>query len=72
LLLSYSLGLGIPFILIGVFFSRMSRIVRALSKHLKYYSVIMGAFIVLLGVLVITNQLATIASFPFLNNLLLG
>lgn len=71
LLLSYSLGLGVPFILMGVFFSRMTRILRGLGKHLKYYSIIMGAFIILLGVLVITNQLATIASFPFLNELLL-
>jgi cytochrome c-type biogenesis protein len=72
LLLAYSLGLGIPFILMGAFFSRMTKIIRALNKHLKYYSVIMGAFIILLGVLVLTNQLATIASFPLLNNLLLG
>ncbi len=71
LLLAYSLGLGVPFILMGVFFSRMTRVIRSLSKHLKYYSVIMGSFIILLGVLVMTNQLATIASFPFLNDLLL-
>lgn len=71
LLLSYSLGLGIPFILMGVFFSRFTRIIRGLSKHLKYYSVIMGSFIIVLGILVYTNQLAAIASFPFLNDLLL-
>jgi cytochrome c-type biogenesis protein len=71
LLLAYSLGLGIPFILMGTFFSRFTRIIKGLSKHLKYYSVIMGTFIIILGVLVYTNQLATIASFPFLNNLLL-
>lgn len=72
LLLAYSLGLGIPFILMGVFFSRFTRVIRALSKHLKYYSIIMGIFIIILGVLVLTNQLAAIASFPLLNNLLLG
>ncbi|MBM2852813.1 MAG: cytochrome biosis protein [Candidatus Nitrosotenuis sp.] len=72
LLLAYSLGLGIPFILMGVFFSRFTRLIRALSKHLKYYSIIMGSFIIILGVLVLTNQLAAIASFPLLNNLLLG
>lgn len=72
LLLAYSLGLGIPFILMGVFFSRFTRLIKALSKHLKYYSLIMGAFIIILGALVFTNQLATIASFPFLNNILLG
>ena len=72
LLLAYSLGLGIPFILMGAFFSKMTRVIRILSKHLKYYSVIMGGLIILLGVLVLTNQLATIASFPILNNVLLG
>jgi len=72
LLLAYSLGLGIPFILMGAFFSKMTRVIRTLSKHLKYYSIIMGGLIILLGVLVLTNQLATIASFPILNNVLLG
>jgi cytochrome c-type biogenesis protein len=71
LLLTYSLGLGIPFILMGIFFSRFTRLIKSISKHLKYYSVIMGSFIIVLGVLVYTNQLATIASFPFLNDLLL-
>ena len=70
LLLVYSLGLGIPFILIGVFYSRASRIIRSMGKHLKYYNLILGGFIVLLGVLVFTNQLAYIANFPLLNELL--
>lgn len=71
LLLVYSLGLGIPFILMGVFYSRASRIIRSMNKHLKYYNVILGGFIIALGVLVYTNQLAYIANFPLLNELLL-
>ena len=70
LLLVYSLGLGIPFILIGVFYSRATRMIRAMSRHLKYYNPILGGFIILLGVLVLTNQLAQIANFPLLNELL--
>ncbi len=70
LLLAYSLGLGIPFILMAVFFSRANRIIRAMSKHLKYYSVILGGFIIVLGVLVYTNQIAYIANFPLINELL--
>ena len=70
LLLAYSLGLGIPFILIGVFYSRANKIIRSMSKHLKYYNVILGAFIVILGILVFTNQLAYLANFPLLNELL--
>jgi cytochrome c-type biogenesis protein len=71
LLLAYSLGLGIPFVLMGVFFSRATKIIRSMSKHLKYYNVILGGFIILLGILVFTNQLAYIANFPLLNELVL-
>ena len=70
LLLMYSLGLGIPFILIGVFYSRANKIIKAMSRHLKYYNLILGGFIVILGILVFTNQLAYIANFPLLNELL--
>lgn len=71
LLLAYSLGLGIPFVLMGAFFSRATRIIRSMSKHLKYYNVILGGFIIILGILVFTNQLAYIANFPLLNELVL-
>ncbi len=71
LLLVYSLGLGMPFILIGVFYSRANKIIHSMSKHLKHYNVILGGFIVILGILVFTNQLAYIANFPLLNELLL-
>jgi len=70
LLLAYSLGLGIPFILIGIFYSRANRIIRSMGKHLKYFNLILGGFIVILGILVFTNQLAYIANFPLLNELL--
>jgi cytochrome c-type biogenesis protein len=71
LLLAYSLGLGMPFILMGVFFSKATRIIRAMNKHLRYYSLILGSFIIVLGILVFTNQLAYIANFPLLNELVL-
>ena len=71
LLLAYSIGLGIPFVLMGVFFSRATRIIRAMSRHLKYYNLILGGFIIILGVLVFTNQLAYIANFPLLDRLVL-
>lgn len=70
LLLAYSLGLGIPFILIGIFYSRATRIIRSMSRHLRYYNIILGSFIIILGILVFTNQLAYIANFPLLNELL--
>jgi len=72
LLLSYSIGIGIPFIIMGAFLTQASSFVRKMNKHLKYYMVILGSFIIILGVLVFFNQLVIIANFPLLNSLLIG
>ncbi len=71
LLLAYSLGLGAPFMLMAVFFSRATWLIRAMGRHLKYYSVVLGALIMALGALVFFNQLEQLASFPLLNELVL-
>ena len=71
LLLAYSAGLGIPFILMGVFFSKATKIISSMRKHLKYYNWIIGGLIIILGILIFTNQLAYIANFPLLNELVM-
>ena len=71
LLLAYSIGLGIPFILMGIFFSKATKIISRMTKHLKYYNIVLGGFIILLGILVSTNQLAYIANFPLLNEIVM-
>ena len=52
LLLAYSTGLGIPFILIGVFFSKSTKIISSMTKHLKYYNIVLGGFIILLFIII--------------------
>jgi len=71
LLLAYSVGMGIPFVLMGALISKSSKIVSKMRKHLKYYTVIFGIVIIILGVLVFFNQLVLIANFPLLNDLIL-
>jgi cytochrome c-type biogenesis protein len=71
LLLAYSTGLGIPFILMGIFYSKSTKIISSMTKHLKYYNIVLGGFIILLGVLIFTNQLAYIANFPLLNEIVM-
>ena len=71
LLLAYSAGIGIPFIIMGIFITQANRFVQKMSKHLKYYTVVLGSLIIILGILVFFNQLTLIASFPLLNNLIL-
>ena len=71
LLLAYSAGLGIPFILMGIFFSKATKIISSMTKHLKYYNLLIGGLIIMLGILIFTNQLAYIANFPLLNELVM-
>jgi len=71
LLLAYSIGLGIPFILIGIFFSKSIKIISFMTKHLKYYNLFIGGLIIMLGILIFTNQLAYIANFPLLNEIVM-
>ena len=71
LLLAYSVGIGVPFIIMGIFITQANGFVKKISQHLKYYTVILGSLIIILGILVFFNQLAIIASFPLLNNLII-
>jgi len=57
--------------LMGVFFSKSTKIISSMTKHLKYYNIVLGGFIILLGILIFTNQLAYIANFPLLNEIVM-
>jgi cytochrome c-type biogenesis protein len=53
--LIYSLGLGLPFILLGLFFSRAAGAIKFLRKHNLIIMRIGGAMLVLVGVLLVTG-----------------
>lgn len=72
LMLAYSLGLGVPFIFVGVFFSRSVRLIKIISPHLPLLNKIFGLVLVALGLLVMTNSLSLIANFPFLGGITFG
>jgi cytochrome c-type biogenesis protein len=69
-LLAYSLGLGLPFLITGAFFSQSTKIIRKMVKHLKYFNPLMGAILIVLGILVLTNQLSIIGNFPLTNEII--
>ena len=69
-LLAYSLGLGVPFLITGAFFSQSTKIIRKMVKHLKYFNPLMGAILIILGILVLTNQLSVIGNFPLANEII--
>ncbi len=68
-LLAYSLGLGVPFLITGAFFSRATGLIRRMVKHLRYFNLAMGAILIIVGILLFTNQLILLANFPLVNQL---
>jgi cytochrome c-type biogenesis protein len=58
LLAVYSLGLGIPFMLAGAFFSSFSKYMERIKPHLRVIKVASGMFLVILGILIFTGSLA--------------
>ena len=69
-LLAYSLGLGVPFLVTGAFFSQSTKVIRKMAKHLKYFNPIMGAILITLGILVFTGQLSIIGNFPLADQII--
>jgi cytochrome c-type biogenesis protein len=72
LLLSYALGLGIPFLLVGLFAAQADHVIKRYAKVALVVNRIFGVILIILGIFIFTQQLARIASFKFLNRILLG
>jgi cytochrome c-type biogenesis protein len=69
-LLAYSLGLGVPFLITGAFFSRATGLIKSMVKHLKYFNLAMGGILIVIGILLFTNQLILLANFPLVNRVI--
>jgi cytochrome c-type biogenesis protein len=69
LLLAYSLGLGIPFLITGAFFSKAIGIIKKITKHLKYFNIVMGTILIIVGILIFFNQLTVLINVPFFGKL---
>jgi cytochrome c-type biogenesis protein len=57
----YSLGLGIPFLLLALGMERAVGWVRRLRRHLRAFQIISGVLIILIGLLLLTDSMTLIA-----------
>ena len=71
LLMSYSIGLGLPFLIVGAFASQAQTLIQKIGPALHYVNIAFGVILIVLGVLVFTESLSLIANFSFLNSILL-
>jgi len=70
LLMSYALGLGIPFLLVGLFTTQAINIINKSVTVLKYFNIVVGILLLILGILVFTNKLNVVANWFFAASLL--
>lgn len=63
LLTFYTLGLGIPFLLVGLAFGPLSRWLRRMNRYLGAVSVVSGVLLVLMGIFIFTDSLAFLARY---------
>ena len=59
----YSLGLGIPFILTGFFVGLFMRIFEKYKKFIRWAEIIAGVLLIVVGVLIFTNNLQALLRF---------
>jgi cytochrome c-type biogenesis protein len=55
LALAYSLGLGIPFVLFGLFFRKLLGVFRAIRRHSQWVTRIGGALLIAVGIALVTG-----------------
>lgn len=56
LLFAYSLGLAVPFLLAGTFYSAFSRFITFSRRYSRYVSIVLGVLLIVVGLLVFFNQ----------------
>ena len=71
LLLAYTLGLGIPFLLVGLFTAQAEKLIIKAGTSLRYVQYVFGVMLIGLGILVFAGELSRIANFELITTLLL-
>jgi cytochrome c-type biogenesis protein len=65
--MAYALGLGVPFLLVGLLLDRASSFLRPIRRYTRPLSFIGGVALILMGMLLLTGRLDQFANllFPF-------
>ena len=57
----YALGLGVPFLLIGLGMERVTLLLHKFQRSMRWVQLASGVFLILIGLLLVTNQMFQIA-----------
>ncbi len=61
-LLAYALGLGLPFLLVGILVDRISPLMRGIRRYTGPISLIGGVLLILMGMLILSGRLDQLAN----------
>jgi cytochrome c-type biogenesis protein len=64
----YSLGLGIPFLILALGLERATGMIRRLRRYQRLFQIASGIFIIAIGFLLVANLMSRIAIWAFQNN----
>lgn len=67
----YSLGLGIPFLMLALGLERATGWVKRIGRYRRIFQIASGIFILIIGVMLLTNTMSRIAIWAFQNGLYL-
>lgn len=70
LLFAYTLGIGISFLLVGLFTTQAQALIDKAGKWLHYFQYIFGVLLVVMGIFIFTGNLSQIANIQFLTTIL--
>lgn len=70
LLFFYTLGIGIPFLIVGLFTNQAQAFIDKAGKWLTYFQYFFGALLVIMGIFIFTGELSKIANVQFLTTFL--
>jgi sulfite exporter TauE/SafE len=62
-LLAYSLGLGLPFLITAAALNQTRGLLKRLQRHMRLILIISGLFLIIIGILLFTDQLTVLAQF---------
>lgn len=65
LLIAYSAGLGLPFLLAGLFFSQFARQMEKIKPYLNRIRIASGIFLIMIGILILLGRLQRLNIFLF-------
>lgn len=70
LLFAYTMGVGLPFLLVGAFAEAAQKLIDKAGDKLTWFKYIFGVLLIVIGIFMFVGQLSSIANLPFLTEFL--